>query len=158
MIRRALLLIAAAVVLSAGDDPSLYLKDPAQESRARELFQEIRCVVCQNETVAASEAPIAQQVRQIIRDQVAAGQSDQEIKDYLRQRWGDFVLLKPRFTPRTAILWLLPFAIVLIGVVTIVLRRPRPAATAVAGEAELTPDELKALKQLQENSASGGVR
>lgn len=157
MIRRTLALIAAAVLLSAADDPSVYLKDPAQEERARELFQEIRCVVCQSETVAASEAPIAQQVRQIVRDQVAAGKSDAQIKDYLRARWGDFILLKPRFTARTALLWLLPFAIVLIGIVTIALRRPKSVVAEGPAETELTADELKALKQLQENSGSQGV-
>jgi len=151
MIRRILVSLAASVLLTAADDPSLYLKDPAQEARARELFQEIRCVVCQNETVAASEAPIAQQVRQIVRDQVAAGRSDAQIKDYLRQRWGDFVLLKPRFTARTAVLWMLPFAIVLAGLLAIMLRRPRIEAEP---DAALTPAELKALKQLQEKSLS----
>jgi len=157
MIRRALLLVAAAVLLSAADDPSVYLKDPAQEARARELFQEIRCVVCQSETVAASEAPIAQQVRQIVRDQVAAGKSDAQIKDYLRARWGDFILLKPRFTARTALLWLLPFAIVIIGIVAIVMRRPKLVAADSPTEGALTDAELKALKQLQENSSSGGL-
>lgn len=157
MIRRALVLVAAAVLLSAADDPSVYLKDPAQEARARELFQEIRCVVCQSETVAASEAPIAQQVRQLIRDQVAAGKSDAQIKEYLHQRWGDFILMKPRFTLKTAFLWILPFAIVLIGLATIILRRPKVETASAGTEAELSAAELKALKQLQENSGAGGL-
>lgn len=158
MIRRTLLLIAAAVALSAADDPAVYLKDPAQEARARELFQEIRCVVCQSETVAASEAPIAQQVRQLIRDQVAAGKSDAQIKEYLHQRWGDFILMKPRFTLRTAFLWILPFAIVAIGLITIVMRRPRVEPAEAGGEAALSAAELKALKQLQEKTVSDGLK
>jgi cytochrome c-type biogenesis protein CcmH len=164
MIRRVLCLIAAAMMLSAfadpmpslADDPKLYLQDAKQEARARELFHEIRCVVCQNETIAGSNAPIAQQMRQIVREQIAAGRTDAQIKDHLRQRWGDFVLLKPRFTARTAILWILPFAIVVTGLLVIVLRRPRTAPSAPA-DGELTAEELKALKQLQENSASGGA-
>ena len=153
---RALGLIAAAFLLTAADDPKDYLKDPQQEARAKTLFEEIRCVVCQNETVAGSEAPIAQDVRKLVREQIAAGKTDREIKDYLRSRWGDFVLLKPRFTVRTAILWVLPFAIVVIGAVLILFRRKPATAVDGAAESELTAAELKALKQLQNKTGVSG--
>ncbi len=153
---RFLALIAAAFLLTAADDPKDYLRDPAQEARAKALFEEIRCVVCQNETVAGSEAPIAQDVRKLVRQQIAAGRTDGQIKDYLRARWGDFVLLKPRFTVRTAILWILPFAIVLIGAAMIVLRKKPAPETENADAAELTAAELKALKQLQNKTGIGG--
>lgn len=153
---RALALVAAAFLLTAADDPKDYLKDPQQEARAKALFEEIRCVVCQNETVAGSEAPIAQDVRKLVRQQIADGKTDGEIKDYLRARWGDFVLLKPRFTVRTAVLWLLPFAIVAIGLLVILFRR-RPAIAADSpAEEELTAAELKALQQLQNKTGIGG--
>ncbi len=151
MIRRALALIAAAVLLTAADDPKDYLKDPAQEERARSLFEQIRCVVCQNESIAASEADIAHDVRMLIREQIAAGRTDKEIKQHLYDRWGDFILLRPRFGARTALLWITPFAIVLIGGGLIFLRRRDTEAGAAPAETELSAAELKALKQLQNN-------
>jgi cytochrome c-type biogenesis protein CcmH len=153
---RILALVAAAFLLTAADDPKDYLKDPKQEARAKALFEEIRCVVCQNETVAASEAPIAQDVRKLVRQQVAAGKTNGEIKDYLRARWGDFVLLKPRFTARTAVLWILPFAIVGVGGVLILFRRKPGEGPDAAAETELTASELKALKQLQNKTGVSG--
>lgn len=153
---RALALIAAALLLSAADDPKEYLKDPAQEARAKTLFEEIRCVVCQNETVAASEAPIAQDVRRLVRQQIAAGKSNAEIKDYLRARWGDFVLLKPRLTIQTAPLWIIAPAIILIGFVLILFRRRPAQAASEAEDSALTAEELKALKQLQNKTGVSG--
>jgi len=152
MIRRTLALIGVAILLTAADDPKDYLKDPAEEARAKALFHEIRCVVCQNETIAGSDADIAHDVRMLVREQIAAGASDGEVKQYLLARYGDFILMRPRFTARNAVLWTLPFAIVLVGGALIVLRRRSGAAPAPdAPQDPLSPDELNALKQLQKN-------
>jgi cytochrome c-type biogenesis protein CcmH len=156
-VKRALAIAFASLLLvAASDDPSEQLKDPAKEARARSLFQEFRCVVCQNENIAGSDADIAHDVRTLVREQIAAGSSDQQVRDYLRARYGDFILLRPRLTPRTALLWGGPFAIVLIGGALIVLRRRRQEAGEVSTTDDLTPAEAKALKQLQENRLTPG--
>src|SRR6202012_3643229 len=107
--------LAAAFCLAAAADPADRLADPAQEARARPLFEQIRCVVCQNESIDDSEADLARDMRQIGRGQVAAGRSDAEIRGFLVRRYGEFVLLRPRFSPANAVAWLAPFAIVLAG-------------------------------------------
>jgi cytochrome c-type biogenesis protein CcmH len=116
------------------------LADPALERRARDLSREIRCVVCQSQSVADSDADIAREVRVIIREQITAGKSDREIQDYLVARYGDFVLFDPPFKASTYVLWLGPFAILVlagIGVALFFRRRARePARTR-----ELSVDE-----------------
>jgi cytochrome c-type biogenesis protein CcmH len=140
---------ASLFLMAASDDPTEYLADPAKEARAKALFEEIRCVVCQNESIAGSEADIAHDVRTLVREQIDAGASDKEVRQYLLGRYGEFILLRPRLSVRNAILWGAPFAIVLIGVALILRRRPR--SLAVNGtEEDLTPQELEALKQMQE--------
>lgn len=140
-------LIAAAVLLmGAADQPSDRLKDPAQEARARALFQQLRCVVCQNESIDESEADLAQDLRRIVRGQVAAGRSDVEIRAFLVQRYGDFILLKPPLTPGNAALWLGPLALLLIGGAYIAFRTKPPGGE----EPGLTPEEEQALDRLQE--------
>jgi cytochrome c-type biogenesis protein CcmH len=126
-------LLAALLALGclAAADPAERLPDRDQEGRARALFQEIRCVVCQNETIDASEAELARDLRGVVREQVAAGRSDAEIKQFLVQRYGEFVLFRPRFGWSTAVLWLAPFAVVLAGV-TMMLRRGRRQVSAPA--------------------------
>lgn len=150
--RRVLAIAAASLFLmAASDDPSEYLADPAKEARAKALFEEIRCVVCQNESIAGSDADIAHDVRTLVREQIAAGATDTDVRQYLLGRYGEFILLRPRLSLRNAILWGAPFAIVLIGVGLILRRRPGVVAVASTDQ-ELSADELKALKQLQENS------
>jgi cytochrome c-type biogenesis protein CcmH len=109
------LAVLAAVGCLAANEPGEQLPDPAQEARARALFEEIRCVVCQNESIDSSEAELARDLRGIVRQQVAAGRSDAEIKAFLVERYGEFVLFRPRFDATNAVLWLTPFAIVLVG-------------------------------------------
>jgi cytochrome c-type biogenesis protein CcmH len=107
------------------------LADPQLEQRARDLSREIRCVVCQSQSVADSDADIAQEVRAIIREQIAAGRSDQEIRDYLVARYGDFVLFNPPFKGSTYVLWIGPFAILAlagIGVAMFFRRRAQEPA------------------------------
>ena len=91
------------------------LGDPVLEARARALMREIRCVVCQSQSIDESNADIAANLRNLVREQMAAGKSDAMIRDYLMARYGDFVLLKPPFKPETALLWIGPFALAAIG-------------------------------------------
>src|ERR1044072_1734591 len=112
----AALLLALAAPASA-QEPQL--ADPALEQRARNLSHEIRCVVCQSQSVAESDADIARDMRVLIREQIAAGKSDQDIRDFLVARYGDFVLFKPPFKVTTYALWIGPFvllALALIGI------------------------------------------
>jgi cytochrome c-type biogenesis protein CcmH len=125
-IRRVFLALFAVLSLAAASDPADRLPDPSQEARARHLFAEIRCLVCQNESIDDSEADLAHDLRQIVREQVKAGRSDGEIRDFLVARYGQFVLLKPPFDPGNLALWLGPFAILLIGGGLLAARLRRP--------------------------------
>lgn len=146
--KRWLAIVAALLCIAAAPDPADRLPEPAQEARARHLFKQTRCVVCQNESIDDSQAELAHDLRQVIRGQIAAGRSDDEIRAFLRSRYGDFILLRPRFSPATAILWVGPFAIVLIGL-TVLLGRKRKAE---AGEETLTAEEEARLKSIVEHS------
>jgi cytochrome c-type biogenesis protein CcmH len=131
-VRRALILLAMLWIAPALAQEA-QLADPQLEQRARDLSREIRCVVCQSQSVADSDADIAKEVRVIIREQIAAGKSDREIQDYLVARYGDFVLFDPPFKASTYVLWLGPFAILLlaaIGVAVFFRRRAQEPARA----------------------------
>ncbi len=116
---RRLALIAALALALAGPavavTPDEQLKDPALEARARALSQELRCLVCQNQSIDDSAAPLAHDLRVILRERIAAGDSDKQALGYLVARYGDFVLLKPPFQPDTWALWLGPLAVLLLG-------------------------------------------
>lgn len=121
----ALLLAVGAGMASAADVP---LPDHALETRARDLMKEVRCVVCQSQSIAESDAGIAVDLRRLIREEIAAGKSDDEIRDFLVARYGDFVLFSPPFKPETWILWLGPFvALALGGFFLLRFLRGRPA-------------------------------
>lgn len=123
------------------------LADPQLEQRARDLSREIRCVVCQSQSVADSDADIAQELRVLIREQITAGKSDQEIRDYLVARYGDFVLFDPPFKASTYALWIGPFAILVlagIGVALFFRRRAQDPARA----RELSADEHSRVERL----------
>lgn len=109
------------------------LPDPAMETRARALQKELRCVVCQGESIDESNAPIAADIRKLIRERIAAGDSDKKIKDYLVGRYGDFVLMKPLLEPHTWLLWFGPAAVLLIGagVGAVVVSRARKRARTI---------------------------
>jgi cytochrome c-type biogenesis protein CcmH len=116
---------------------SIALADPQQEARAHALEQEIRCVVCENEPIAQSTAEIAGDMRELVRERVAAGDSDAEIRDFFRARYGDFVLFRPPFDARTWALWGAPGALLLVGLLWVFgLRRSKDGE----GEA-FTPEE-----------------
>ena len=136
--------LAGLMLLGAAADPADRLADPAQEARARALFQEVRCVVCQNQSIDDSDADVARDLRQAVRRQVAAGQSDGQVRDYLVARYGDFILLKPRFSVGNALLWLGPFAVVLAGLAALArrARRPRSAASDLSADEEARLETL----------------
>lgn len=112
------------------------LADPAQEARARALEQEIRCVQCQNEPIAQSTADMAGDMRALVRERIAAGDSDVEIREFFRERYGDFVLFRPPFDPRTWLLWSAPFLLVGAGLIMVVAARRDAGATQ-----QLTPED-----------------
>ena len=113
---RALLIAAlAALSLAAAPDPAERLPDPQQERRARSLFKEFRCLVCQNESIDDSDADLASDLRKLVRDQIRQGRSDGEIRSYLTERYGEFVLLKPRFSGASLALWLIAPGLLLGG-------------------------------------------
>lgn len=136
-------LIAATPALAVRPDEML--KDPQQEQRARALSAELRCLVCQNQSIDDSDAELARDLRLIVRERIKAGDNDRQIMTYLVDRYGEFVLLKPRFGWHTLILWAGPFAILLIGGV-VVWRQARVKRVAVA-DAPLSPEEQAALKR-----------
>jgi len=102
---------AAAVLMASpaafAVQPDEIMGDPAKEARARDLSRELRCMVCQNQSIDDSEAPLARDLRLLVRERIAAGDSDAQVLDFLVARYGEFVLLKPRLEPRTLLLWLL---------------------------------------------------
>ena len=91
--------LAGVACLAAASDPAERLPDPAQEAKAREIFRDVRCLVCQNESIDDSEAELAADLRRIVREQVRAGKGEAEIKAFLTDRYGEFVLLTPSFSP-----------------------------------------------------------
>ena len=135
--------LAAGLLCMAGsaDDPADRLPNPAQEARARHLFQQLRCVVCQNESIDDSQAEIAGDLRKIVRVQITQGKSDQQVRDYLVQRYGEFILLKPTLTPGNLALWLTPFLLIVLGGGYLWFRSGRPAAEVES----LTEEEQRAL-------------
>lgn len=147
--RRWLAALAAVFCMAAASDPAERLPDPAQEARAREMFQQVRCLVCQNESIDDSEAELAQDLRKLVREQVAAGRTDAQIKTYLTERYGEFVLLRPAFSAGNAALWLAPFAIVGLGLVLLLARlRNRE------GEVELSEAEETRLRSLSDDPSA----
>ena len=88
--------------------PDEIMADPVKEARARDLSRELRCMVCQNQSIDDSEAPLARDLRLLVRERIAAGDSDAQVMDFLVARYGEFVLLKPRFERQTLLLWLVP--------------------------------------------------
>jgi cytochrome c-type biogenesis protein CcmH len=131
--------------------PDEILADPALETRARALSKELRCMVCQNQSIDDSDAPLARDLRVLVRERLEAGDSDQQVIDFLVGRYGDFVLLKPRFTSHTALLWLMPAVVLVLGALALLAlarrQRARPAA-ANSDSAKLTPAEAARLADI----------
>ena len=96
-------------------EPEEFLKDPKQELRARDISKNVRCLVCQNQSIDESSAPLAKDLRMIVRNKITEGLTDEEIYKFLTDRYGDFILLNPSFKTSTMILWALPFALFFIA-------------------------------------------
>jgi cytochrome c-type biogenesis protein CcmH len=128
--------------------PDEILADPKLEQRARDLSTGFRCLVCQNQSIDESDAPLAKDLRILIREHLAKGDSDAQIRDFVVARYGEFVLLKPRFTASTAILWATPFLIILAGFIVILRGRK---TSAVPAESPLSTEEQKAVRELSEH-------
>jgi len=131
--------------------PDEIMSDPAKEARARDLSRELRCMVCQNQSIDDSEAPLARDLRLLVRERIAAGDSDAQVIDFLVARYGEFVLLKPRLTPHTLLLWLLPPLALAGGGLALWAhsrRRSKSAATEDQALVKLTPDEEARLERL----------
>jgi cytochrome c-type biogenesis protein CcmH len=140
--RKPALLLAIALglatpVLQALD--TTQLADPALQARYLSLTHELRCMQCQNESIADSPVDLAADLRHQVRDQLLAGKSDQQIRDWMSARYGDFILFRPRFAPRTAWLWLAPGVLLVLGAV--VAWRVVRQRTQLLGADTDSPDE-----------------
>lgn len=127
-------------------NPDEKLADPALEARAREISQELRCLVCQNENIDDSNADLAHELRLLVRERLTEGDTNDEVRQYLVDRYGEFVLLQPRFNWHTLVLWIATPVVFLIGVVAIWRHARRPAnlpGTALSEEEEQALSELK---------------
>ena len=131
------------------------LADPKLEQRARDLSREIRCVVCQSQSVADSDADIAREVRVLIREQIAAGKSDQDIRDYLVARYGDFVLFDPPFKASTYVLWIGPFAVLAIAGIGVAVYFRRRAQEPAARPTALSTEEQSQVARLLQDGTEG---
>ena len=149
----ALVLLLSAPALSwAAVQPDEMLQNPALEARARTLSQELRCMVCQNESIDDSDAPLAHDLRVLVRERLKAGDSDPQVLDYLVARYGEFVLLKPRLSWRTAILWGLPPGLLLGGLALLVVAAARRRGRVQEPTPDLTPAERARLKKILADS------
>jgi cytochrome c-type biogenesis protein CcmH len=142
-------MLAANFIPAFAVQPDEMLKDPALEGRARELSAELRCLVCQNQSIDDSDAPLARDLRLLIRERLVRGDSDDAVIEYIVSRYGEFVLLRPPFTVSTALLWLTPFAVLALAGVMIFRRKPR---SVVGQEAPLSQAE----REVFEKIAPGG--
>lgn len=135
--------------------PSEMLRDPAQEERARAIGRELRCLVCQNQSIEDSEADLARDLRRIVRERIAAGEDDRAVVDYVHDRYGDFVLLRPPFSAATALLWGMPLLALGGGGLALLLlrRRQRAEQGAWPEPAPLTPEERARLAALEDDAA-----
>ena len=137
--------------------PDEVMSDPVQESRARDLSRELRCMVCQNQSIDDSDAPLARDLRLLVRERIGSGDSDAQVIDFLVARYGEFVLLKPRFNARTLLLWLLPpLALAGGGLALWANMRRRSGASAPEDDSltKLTADEEARLERLLDERTS----
>jgi cytochrome c-type biogenesis protein CcmH len=147
-VKKLALLFAFCFVLAlpaAAVQPDEILNDPSLEARARALSAKLRCMVCQNQSIDDSDAPLARDLRLLVRERLKAGDSDTQIREFLVARYGQFVLLEPEKSPRTVLLWLAPWLVLLAGTFVLLrfFRRPRRAALA-----PLTAEEKRRLDEL----------
>lgn len=161
MIRARLLLAVPLLFLAlsarAVTGPDEMLADPELEARARALGKELRCLVCQNQSIDDSDAPLARDLRRIVREQLVAGASEAEIKRFLVERYGEFVLLKPPVSPATWLLWAGPFLMAAAGA-ALVWTFVRARSVRPEEVTELTAEERQALERLLEGGSGERTR
>jgi cytochrome c-type biogenesis protein CcmH len=134
--------------------PDEMLANPVQEARARALSEELRCMVCQNESIDASEAPLAHDLRVLVRDRIKAGDTDAQIFDFLVARYGEFVLLRPRLSWHTAALWGLPPGLLLIGIVMLIVVIRRRGQGSPSAAPLTVAEETRVAELLREDGAA----
>ena len=156
MIRFLLLaMLAFAGSALAATSPGEMLQDRALEARARTLGKELRCLVCQNQSIDDSDADLAKDLRHLVRERLVAGDSDEQVLTFVTQRFGDFVLLKPPVKPATWLLWFGPAAVLVIGAALVLAYfRGRPAPAGAV--ADLDGDERERLARLLAGDGGGG--
>jgi cytochrome c-type biogenesis protein CcmH len=147
MRRLAFILIAALSLVSAAFavEPDEVLSDPTLEARARALSKTLRCMVCQNQSIDDSNAPLARDLRLLLRERIKAGESDDQVREFLVSRYGEFVLLEPRLNAHTVMLWALPFLGFALGGITFLLASRRKNRLA---ESPLSAEEKQRLARL----------
>ena len=147
----AALCLSAALALAPAParavQPDEVMADPAKEARARDLSRELRCMVCQNQSIDDSEAPLARDLRLLVRERIAAGDSDSQVSDFLVARYGEFVLWRPRFERQTLLLWLVPPLLLVGGGLALWVYARRRVKDGEAGKA-LTAEEQARLATL----------
>jgi cytochrome c-type biogenesis protein CcmH len=145
------ILVLFGVLISANTalavQPDEMLSDPALEARARLLSRELRCLVCQNQSIDDSEAPLAHDLRILVRERLKAGDDDRQVLDYLVARYGQFVLLKPRFEMQTVLLWLTPVLVLIAGTVAVAVAARRRIALGTT-EPKLSAAEEDRINEL----------
>lgn len=146
---RAVLALVLLVLLSVpalAVRPDEMLADPVLETRARAISEGLRCLVCQNQSIDDSDADLARDLRLLVRERLVAGDSDQQVRDFLVARYGEYVLLNPVMAPHTVLLWVAAPVVLVIGAVVVFIGARRKRA---AGQTALTEDEAKALEELE---------
>jgi cytochrome c-type biogenesis protein CcmH len=138
--------LAAASALAV--EPGERLADPVLEARARAISGELRCLVCQNQSIDDSNADLAHDLRVLIRERLSAGDSDAQVLQFMVRRYGDFILLRPPVKPDTYLLWFGPFAVLALGALGAALYLRRSRAAGQQAPAPLSPDERRQLDKL----------
>ncbi|RAU22994.1 cytochrome C biogenesis protein CcmH [Paramagnetospirillum kuznetsovii] len=144
----AVLIVLAFASPALAVNPSEMLKDPAQEHRARELGKDLRCLVCQNQSIDDSDADLAKDLRVIVRERISAGDSDDQVKTFVVDRYGDYVLLKPPFKGTTLVLWVGPFVLFAAGLWVVFGFYRRRATGSQPPPAPLSAEEQRRLDKL----------
>lgn len=142
-----LMMIVPTVSMAVGPDE--ILSDPVLEQRARDISAGLRCLVCQNQSIDDSDADLARDLRILVRERLVAGDSNEEVEQYLVDRYGEFVLLNPRVGSHTILLWIAAPVLLLVGLIALLFARRK---VAVPTAASLTPEEEAALAELQRDT------
>ena len=142
------ILLALSPTASFAVNPDELLADPVLEARAEAIGTSLRCLVCQNESIEASDADLAHDLRVLVRERLKAGDTDDQAKQYIVDRYGEFVLLQPVFAPHTLILWLAAPALIVIGVLVLFITARRRRRLPAAAPDALSAEEIEALEKL----------